>query len=89
MKNVPQQVDQSQLHIQASNRETGPRKETHYEKCPPPGRPKTNYNSKCQTGGPDPERRFIMKTVPEQVDQSPPTNPRIKHEDGSQKGDSL
>ena len=37
----------------------------------------------------DPERKLIMKNVPQQVDQSPITNPSIKQEDWIQKEESL
>ena len=57
-------LTKAQLQIKASNRTTGSRKETHYEKCLPAGRPKRDYKAKRQAGRQNPERGLIMKKRP-------------------------
>ena len=78
-----------QLEVKISHRKTWPRKNNHYEKCPPAGTSTHNYESKYQTGGLDLERRLIMKIVAQQVDQHQIRKSNIWQEGFTQKEDSL
>ena len=55
----------------------------------PTGKQKPNYESKRQAGRQNLEWRLIVINVPQQVDQSPITNPNTKQTDWTQKGHSL
>ena len=65
----PNRHAKAKLQIQASGRRPKPRTESHYEKCPPTGRPMPNFKSKHQARGPDPDRTLVMKNVAQQADQ--------------------